>query len=219
MPVFPYKKTCHLRYSTNFQLTTNVGVVASYVFASNGLFDPDVTGTGHQPMGFDQMMLSYNHYCVLSSRIIVTAVNTTSGPVPTFVVSARSAATPVTVIDQILEFGILNKTDLESKSVSGDVKTLECRSVIRRMTGKPLPINDPNLCGDINTNPTEVEYYHIQLFDQAGNTSTVNFKVIIEFVATFFEPRVLVESLRKQLHLLVANAETKIDPSPTSRSK
>jgi len=62
MPIFSAKTTRALRYSDYFQLTTTSGAVSTYVFAANGLYDPNITGTGHQPMGFDQLLQFYNHY-------------------------------------------------------------------------------------------------------------------------------------------------------------
>ncbi len=45
------------------------------VFTANGLFDPDITGTGHQPRGFDQFMALYDKYVVVSSSITLKARN------------------------------------------------------------------------------------------------------------------------------------------------
>lgn len=55
------------------------GAIANYIFSANGMYDPDVTGTGHQPTGFDQWLGTssttgfYNHYHVYKSEIKVTA--------------------------------------------------------------------------------------------------------------------------------------------------
>ncbi len=202
MPVFASKTTRRLRYSSNFGLTATSGIVASYVFAANGLFDPDITSTGHQPMGFDQLMLSYNHYCVLSSKIIVTAKNIL-GSTPVISITAQANSTPITVIDQIIESGMSERTTLESKAVSGSVKTIQLMSTTRRFEGKPMPINDPNLCGDVGNNPAELQYYHVQLWDAAGTTSQVTCDVVLEFRAVFFEPRILTESLSGQLKRMI----------------
>ena len=35
----------------------------------NSLFDPDQTGTGHQPYYFDQFAALYNRYTVLGSKL------------------------------------------------------------------------------------------------------------------------------------------------------
>jgi len=211
-PLFPSKTTRNLRYSTNILMTSVSGVVNSYVFAANGLFDPDITSTGHQPMGFDQMMLSYNHYCVLSSRIVCTFKNVSGSPA-TVCVTAQANNTPITVIDQIIEFGANEHTVLESKNVSGSVKVLDVRTTTRRFEGKPIPMNDPNLCGELLTNPTELQYYHVQCWDTAGNSLSVAVDVLIEYRAVFFEPRELTESLSQQLKRLIHSEERKCPKS------
>lgn len=45
------------------------------IFRGNSLYDPDYTGTGHQPLYFDQYMAMYSKYRVLGSRCKVTYIN------------------------------------------------------------------------------------------------------------------------------------------------
>ena len=45
-----------LKYCQEVSLNPTVGAVASADFAANGLYDPYLSGVGHQPMGFDQLM-------------------------------------------------------------------------------------------------------------------------------------------------------------------
>jgi len=194
MPIFPAKVKKHLRYSTTFQLTCTAGAVASYVFRANDLFDPDFTSTGHQPMGFDQMMLSYNHFVVAAARIKVTCRNKTNTTPFTVCIRQDASSTPLTVIDRILEFGGLVTADIDTFGATST--TLELAIDIARLQGltHPLMIADPTLRGDAATSPTEVTYFHIQCWDTAAATSTCNFDVILEQLAYFIEPRDLIES-------------------------
>lgn len=50
----------------------------SYTFRGNGLYDPDETGVGVQPEGFDEMMALYDNYRVHGSKIIVDFINESS---------------------------------------------------------------------------------------------------------------------------------------------
>lgn len=44
------------------------GTAVSQLWNLTGLYDPNNTGTGHQPMGFDQWLgLFYNKYCVVEA--------------------------------------------------------------------------------------------------------------------------------------------------------
>lgn len=195
MPLFPARKLASLRYATSVGITGTTGAVGSYVFAANGLFDPDITSTGHQPMGFDQMMLSYNHYAVVRSRIFVTFRNDSSASQPTVVIGCHADSTPVTVAERILEFGLLNSTTLEFKGVSGSCKSLESKVDIGKFQGVANIVDNPELHGSVAANPVELTYWHVQLWDSGGLTNTSRADVIIEYDAWFLEPRELTESL------------------------
>lgn len=70
----PDSKVCRLRYCDFVKLDADAGgsaVAVQHTFLANSVWDPDHTGTGHQPMGFDEMAAQYNHYVVLGSRITV----------------------------------------------------------------------------------------------------------------------------------------------------
>lgn len=77
------KTTAHLRYVDTVSVDAGSAAIASHVYSANGLFDPDVTGTGHQPLMYDEYKLLYGMYRVISSKIKVTPVptsNTSSVP-------------------------------------------------------------------------------------------------------------------------------------------
>ncbi len=75
--ILKHKTTAHLRYVDTISIDSGT-TIASHVFAANGLFDPDITGTGHQPLMFDEYTLLYNRYRVISSKCKVTPVGTTT---------------------------------------------------------------------------------------------------------------------------------------------
>lgn len=53
--------------------STQVPAQAEYLFSVNSAFDPDITGTGAQPRGFDQWATKYNRYQVkgLAYKILI----------------------------------------------------------------------------------------------------------------------------------------------------
>lgn len=61
-------------YSDKIQLTAGTAGVCGteQVWFLNSLFDPDFTGAGHQPYGFDQLTPMYNKYNVISVDIEMT---------------------------------------------------------------------------------------------------------------------------------------------------
>lgn len=58
----PQRYICKMKYCE-----TNVtsAVTGQYVYNLNSIFDPDRSGIGHQPYGFDNLALLYNRYRVI----------------------------------------------------------------------------------------------------------------------------------------------------------
>lgn len=65
---FPVRKKCQLVYTEIPTITVSAGS-GTYIFATNDMYDPNVTGTGTQPLYFDQLGAIYNHFVVTSSYI------------------------------------------------------------------------------------------------------------------------------------------------------
>jgi len=197
LPLFPPSTVKTLRYHDNVTVSSIAGAVSTFVFAANDLFDPNVTGTGHQPMGFDQMMVFYNHFAVKSCRIKVNATNTSTGP---YHVGIRldASPTPLTVADRIIELGGVTFDNLEAKNTYGSSKSFELSVDIARIQGIPKKniTTDPNLRGDAATSPLELTYFHIFIWDPVtGSAGSVDLDVTLDYSSAFMEPRDATESL------------------------
>jgi len=69
----PDRLYVRLTYREQLNWTTASGALADNVYRGNSCFDPDLTGAGGQPLGFDQWANFYYSYTVLGSRIEVTS--------------------------------------------------------------------------------------------------------------------------------------------------
>lgn len=74
MPMLiPDRARTQLIYSDNVQIVgTSTAALLSYLFRCNSLFDPDQSGTGHQPYLFDQWAALYPSYLVIRSHAKIT---------------------------------------------------------------------------------------------------------------------------------------------------
>ncbi len=70
----PDKHRCLLQYADKFAFTSGTAGIfgTEQVMNLNSLFDPDNTGTGHQPYGFDQMATFYARYKVNAVSVKMT---------------------------------------------------------------------------------------------------------------------------------------------------
>lgn len=69
------KAIVRMKYATEVTITPSASSMAVHTFRANSIFDPDLTGVGHQPLSRDQYALLYNTYRVLSAKIKVTPLN------------------------------------------------------------------------------------------------------------------------------------------------
>lgn len=188
---FPKKMVMTHKYVDLISMTASGGTVATRQFVCNGMYDPDYTGTGHQPMYFDQMSALYNHYTVIGSKITVKTVNS-YGP-------ASSPAYWFTLAQN--DDGTISYNSLSTQSERGDGKT---RLVTAGSTSTPYAVNkwsakktfggsvlaNDRLTGDIGANPTEITNWVIalQAVDLVSSVTT-DFLVTIEYIAVWDELR------------------------------
>lgn len=197
MPVFPSTIVKTLRYSTSFGIGAAVGAPSTYIIRANDLFDPDFTGTGHQPMGFDQLMTWYNHFVVLKAKIVCTFRNQQATCGVAAGIRVDGSSTALTVIDRIVEDGAITYDTLDPKGVYGSIKTMACTADIGKLqaVSRSAMTSDPNLRGDAGTSPVEITYFHVLCWDaSAAATSSVFCDVVVDYVAQFMEPRDQIES-------------------------
>jgi hypothetical protein len=65
----PSKMVKKFRYATTIRLDAALAGSAYHLFRANGTYDPDMTGIGHQPLGYDEIAALYNQAMVLKSKI------------------------------------------------------------------------------------------------------------------------------------------------------
>lgn len=68
---FPQSMKTKVRYTERIEFTPTSTSVQQFQFLGNGIYDPNVTGTGHQPRGFDEFMDIYQKFTVLGSTCTV----------------------------------------------------------------------------------------------------------------------------------------------------
>lgn len=78
----PPSTFCIHRYVEEVNLSQEniTGLTGSeYAFRLNSLFDPNFTGVGHQPRGFDQMAALYANYCVYKVQVQIRLMSQSGG--------------------------------------------------------------------------------------------------------------------------------------------
>lgn len=178
---FPERIRATLRYADIVSPTS--AALGNYVFASNGCYDPDITGTGHQPLYFDQYMAVYDHYLVVRSALRVTALPITGTPyVLTVMPNDDNGSTSV------------YSSEMESPGAANRIVTDTKGPEMVQITYKPegaftdLIAANPNMRGTVSTNPTEQQCFIVRT-GSVDLTTAIAPKLMIEILydVVFFE--------------------------------
>lgn len=198
-PLFPsaVMQRNMLYYDYNLSVTMpNTGQGVNYFFSANGAWDPDITGTGHQLMGYDQMMALYNQATVVRSTITVTFV-----PGHQYRGGIALAPDTTAIIDpqRIIENGLITTiagpTGVTQNRLPSMTQHCDVRKYLGRRTFQDL-LNDDKLYSTASANPTEQVYYQLMWWQALGINATQNitFDVCLSFDIIFWEPKRLAVS-------------------------
>lgn len=186
-----------LRYADSIQLDAGVGTPNAYVFRANSLFDPDYTGVGHQPLGYDEWGAFYQKYCVLGSRITVI-VNTDSNSVGVNqLVSVKCSDTvglhdyPQTAIeDPNTATRVLNGVYNGKSGLITLRKNYSCKNHFNLVD--PMD-SEQNV--NHGSNPADPVFFVVTAWDLDGvDPPNLHCTVIIDYIAKFSEPTRLLRS-------------------------
>lgn len=175
------------------------GVAASYSYSCNGLYDPNITGGGHQPMGFDQLVgVMYDHYTVIGAKITVRffSAGTSVGP--------NTAIVGIAVRDRSGYTGSLTEMLEQGRQVSRPLSTSDARGFTTvsykvnpaKFLGRSKPMSDSQLKGSVSANPAEQCYFIVfaASADGSSDTTAIQTTVQIEYTAVLSEPLFLSQS-------------------------
>lgn len=184
------------RYIECFTLDPPAGVAGVYVFSANGLYDPNVTGSGHQPMGFDQMSTFYNHYEVIGAKIKFTPHCAGEGAGFNFGIRVDDSGTPVS-FDYT---AMLEQPNNVWKSWPGPyLQPKGGFDVYQSYSSKKFfgdKAGDRETWGDAASNPTDQAFFLCYLSPLTGlqNIGAVPCTVCIEYITKWHEPKDFAQS-------------------------
>lgn len=187
---FPKRMVMTHKYSESISQNTGAsGGFAYYTWSCNSLYDPNSTGTGHQPMYFDQLNAIYDHYTVIGSKITIRAAK-----------SDASVYVPVIIGCFINDDSTVSPTAMsalneQSQSTHRMITGAEPITVFtkkwsaKKTFGGSILGND-NLQGNSGASPTEQSFFTVYWDSSANLTLTqVTMDVSIEYITVWDELR------------------------------
>lgn len=180
-----------LVYADSKVLTSSAGVPTSNIYRLNSLFDPDYSGTGNQPVGFDNYALIYGRYVVYEANVECRIVNG-NATAQMLVMRAKNNITSITTNDGVLA-AICDKDNCVSAMTTAayDVVTLKKNFKLYNITGETRAsyLTDDSYQAAVSANPTETIGLEI-LGGQVGaavSTVILAYVLRISFKVKFFD--------------------------------
>lgn len=176
-------------------------------FSTNGLWKPDMNLIGvpvHQPKGFDQLMLWFQNYTVIGSKIVIQTVqdrfiNQTIPFIHGLITDTTASATAGRTAEDILESRQAGKqwrTTGNANWQNGTFPTKLTKTFSAKKFFTKKVMGDPNMQGNDQQNPPEDCYFihWSQGVDHTLNADPLQFIATIEYIAVFHEPRIMPQS-------------------------
>lgn len=185
----PIRARCTHKYCENVTLTSSIGAYNTYVFSTNSLYDPNLTGVGHQPLYFDQIGLFYNRSCVTDAKITVkfTTDTTNSNPLVVVLFIDDDATTTVANIQTLAENSTANSAQLKVIKGGSEAQQLSKSWSLKQAFG-PTNISDAQYSGTSSSGPADQQYFIIGMQPMTGSTtSAVLLQVQIEYTAIWWD--------------------------------
>jgi hypothetical protein len=202
MPGFkghPFGKQFYTKLRYNEAHTFGAGSTANfasnYKYCLNSLYDPNVSGVGHQPMGFDNLMSIYEKYTVVGAKITVCFIGDTTVPSVCGLRLVDGNETAVADKKRAIENGDSSWRYMTTAN-GGNNKIVLSRSVnCKKFFGQKAIVGDDKYTLSSAQAPTDDDKIIAEIWVAPISASDVHGRtlvdVTIEYTAVFTEPKEL----------------------------
>jgi hypothetical protein len=190
---FPNTIITKLRYCDQLSMTSTLGATALYVFAANGIFDPDITATGHQPMYRDNYAALYDQYVVIGSKIKITVSNMSATHSGTIGINGDDDSSGAVNLSTHMEQNNSKWIQLGPLGSGRDTETITCTFEPLRDFGVAAK-DDGASATAVASNPNELWCYQFFAATNGANTGVFEFSVEIDYTVKFTELQTPVQS-------------------------
>lgn len=186
----PNKFATKLRYADQVNMDPGAaGVAAVLVLSANGLYDPNISQTGHQPRGFDQWMTMFDHYCVIGAKLTCRFISySNTEPI---IVGINLKDSETTYADKVdYEEGRNCRTQLINSNANEDHRQLSLTFSTKKFLGITHPLSSSVARGSATANPTEGAYFHVWGAPfGTGDVGPFKIQYWIDYLVVFHEPK------------------------------
>lgn len=181
-------------FDGGYLINPTFGAAGAHTFRVNSLFDFDGTGGGHQYLGFDQLMLMYEHFTVIGFQCKVDIHSVED--IHHQIVGMYLSSDPFPEIDmrKIIENGdaVWQLLGPDGSGIES-VCSLSIQCSVEKFLGISAIMSDNSMRGSASSSPTNGVYLHVVCVadDLTSDAAGVRFSMYSNAIAVFTEPKEL----------------------------
>jgi len=171
-------------------VTVSVAGCAKYLYNLNGMWDPNRTGIGGQPYGYDQLAQLYQRYRVIACKYVVSAVSGDGANIAVAALPSNEALTAL--IGTVSEARMHPRAKYITQNTGGTLKMLKGNVYLPSLVGrsKAQYMSDERYQAINTANPTELAV--LNLFGQGINddplfNANITFNILLEYTVEWFD--------------------------------
>ncbi len=184
-----------LKYVQTVSFSVTTGLYAENQFRANSVYDPDLTGTGGQPLGFDNLAALFAKYRVNSFNFQVQMMSLSASYKGVCVV-INGSETPTTY-DEVCEYPRAQQRGIGFNGSPTAIYT--GKVLLSRLNGKSQDAyHIDDLTSATNAaNPVEAINFHVGIQNDNASTINVNVTCTMWYDVVFFDPIIPVRSFNR----------------------
>lgn len=187
----PQRYITKMKYS---EVISTGAVSGAYAMNLNSIYDPNRTGVGHQPYGFDTLASLYNRYRVISCGYRLSVSPTSSVPITLTAIPANQVLTTSTA-SEIRENP---RAKYVVQNVGANVMVLSSKTYIPSLVGrsKAQYMADDRYQALTTADPNEEAILNIATFNPSNDLAlgSTPVQVVMEYTVEFFDIKSLGQS-------------------------
>lgn len=169
-------------------LTISTPGMGIYKWNLNSLFDPNRTGIGHQPYGYDQLSALYNRYRVISCKYVLSAISDSANIAYACLPANDTAA----VISNVSECRENPRAKFATQNPGGNLKVLKGNVYLPSLVGQTRSqyMADDRFQAQVGSSPSELCVLNV--FGQGLNDDPVfnpqiTYNILLEYTVEWFD--------------------------------
>lgn len=182
----PARYITKMKYAEALSISTPG--LGAYKWNLNSLWDPNRTGIGHQPYGFDQLAGLYSRYRVIACKYVLTAVSD-SANISFACLPSNEAAPPISNVSEARENP---RAKFATQNPGGTLKVLKGNVYLPALVGrtKTQYMADERYQAQVTASPTEVAVLNVYgqgLNDDPVFNPNITYNILLEYTVEFFD--------------------------------